>query len=165
MCLLVKGIRSCLRFVSLCQWQRAWERRCTSLPLDEGPDSDSPYVLSLSGFPIIPLAQASECYSLLPGSAAAQEQLAGIAAAQQLHALGLDLPPLRLQQLREQAAGGGGSELDQARASCRYICRSACILTVCTPCLFLFSNLHEERVGYRLDLGWMGKGCLDHSAL
>jgi hypothetical protein len=58
--------------------------------------------------------QATECLSLLPGSTAVQEQLASIAAAGKLQKFGLDLAPLQLQQLREQAASGGAKVLEQA---------------------------------------------------
>lgn len=64
---------------------------------------------------LLPLVlQAKECLALLPDSAAGQEQLGAIAAGEQLKQLGLDLPPLQLQQLREQAASGGGKVLEQA---------------------------------------------------
>ncbi len=51
---------------------------------------------------------------LLPDSTVAREQLASIAAAEELQQLGLDLPPLQLQQLRAQAASGDGRVLEQA---------------------------------------------------
>ena len=50
--------------------------------------------------------------ALLPGSALAASELAGIAAGEALLQLGLDLPPLRLQQLRSAAAGGDSAPLE-----------------------------------------------------
>lgn len=60
--------------------------------------------------------QAKDCFSLLPDSAAAREQLAGIAAAEQLQRLGLDLPPLQLQQLHAEASAGDTRALEQLLA-------------------------------------------------
>ena len=59
--------------------------------------------------------QAKECLGLLPDSPAAQDQLASIRAAEQLQRVGLDLPPLQLQQLQARAAAGDGRVLEQVR--------------------------------------------------
>ncbi|KAL4457607.1 hypothetical protein ABPG75_012472 [Micractinium tetrahymenae] len=72
--------------------------------------------LSASSMTDRAVKQAKECFSLLPASAAAREQLAGIAAAEQLQKLGLDLPPLQLQQLHAQAAAGDTQALEQLLA-------------------------------------------------
>ena len=70
--------------------------------------------LSASGMGDRAVKQAKECLGLLPASAAAQRELASISAAEQLQRLGLDLPPLQLQQLQERAAGGESKVLEQA---------------------------------------------------
>lgn len=59
--------------------------------------------------------QAKECLGLLPDSPAAQEQLAAIRGAEQLQRLGLDLPPLQLQQLQARAAAGDDCVLEEVR--------------------------------------------------
>lgn len=75
--------------------------------------------LSMQCFDIAALSlspvQAKECLGLLPDSPAAQDQLAAIRAAEQLQRVGLDLPPLQLQQLQARAATGDGRVLEQVR--------------------------------------------------
>lgn len=53
---------------------------------------------------------------MLPASAAARKQLAAISRAEELRELGLDLPPLQLQQLQEQAASGDAAVLQRLLA-------------------------------------------------
>ena len=60
--------------------------------------------------------QAKECFALAPASAAAHEALASIAAGERLRQLGVDLPPLRLQQLQAQAATSGTAVLEKLMA-------------------------------------------------
>ena len=68
----------------------------------------------------LPLAaplQARECLALAPPSTpAARQQLAAIEAAEALAALGVDLPPMQLQQLREAGGDARGRLLEQVRS-------------------------------------------------
>ncbi|PRW56208.1 MAG2-interacting 2 [Chlorella sorokiniana] len=69
--------------------------------------------LSASGMSDRAVKQAKECLGLLPDSLVAQDQLASIRASEQLQRVGLDLPPLQLQQLQARAAAGDGCVLEQ----------------------------------------------------